>query len=97
MRVYCMISGWQFLNNPPWNPQDIPVWPGSIPRPLVPSNQIQPWDIQQLQEFKDLLRRVKELEDKLGCPCEPKEADYIQLLQKRIDRLEQIAKDRPAT
>ncbi len=96
MCVYCMISDWQFQQNPPWNPHDIPVWPLSIPRPAIGA-PIGPWPVDKLAQFKDLLRRVKELEDKLECLCEPKEADYIALLQERIDWLEKIAKDSEAT
>ena len=58
-----------------------------IPSPAIPPNQINSWPIEKLKEYLDLLRQVKELEDKLGCPCEPNKADYIQLLEKRLIEL----------
>jgi BMFP domain-containing protein YqiC len=54
-----------------------------------------PWSLERLKEFEDLLRRVKELEDRLGCPCEPKEADYLALLRQRIEQLEKKAAEKP--
>ena len=60
-----------------------------IPSPVSPA-PIQPWDISRLREFEELLRRVHELEEKLGCPCEPNKADYLLLLKQRIEALENI-------
>lgn len=94
MCVYCMCGDWTFRHNPPWKPNDYPQWPPSVPQPVVPIPQIVPWDLQKLHEFEDLLRRVKELEDKLGCPCEPNKADYLALLKARIDALEKKAAER---
>jgi hypothetical protein len=51
-----------------------------------------PWPIDRLKEYEEMLRRIKELEDKLGCPCEPNKADYLDLLKKRIEALEEKAK-----
>jgi len=87
MCVYCMIGDWQFRHDPPWNPPYHPL----IPMPINPTPII-PWDLQKLKEFEDLLRRVKELEDKIGCPCEPNKADYLGLLRERIEELEKRAK-----
>ncbi len=39
-------------------------------------------------KFWNWTGRVKELEDKLGCPCEPNKADYLDLLRQRIEELE---------
>ncbi len=90
MCTYCMIADWQFQRNPPWNPHDpFTPWPPQVPRPL-PQTPINPWPVDQLKEFADLLRRVKELEDKLGCPCEPNKADYLDLLRRRIEDLEKL-------
>lgn len=87
MCTYCMIGDWQFRHNPPWNPP----WPHpAIPQPVIPA-AVTPWDITKLTEFYDLLRRVKELEDKLGCPCEPNKADYLTILRERIEELEKRA------
>ena len=30
------------------------------------------------------MKEIKEMEDKLGCPCVPNKADYIGLLEKRL-------------
>ena len=91
MCTYCMIGDWQFRHNPPWPPTHNPPWPPSIPQPLQPAPQIIPWPVDRLKEFEDLLRRVKELEDKPGCPCEPNKADYLALLRERIEALEKKA------
>lgn len=88
MCVYCMIGDDFFHRNPPWHPYDpITPWPPSVPRPL-PATPINPWPVDQLKEFLDLLERVKRLEDKFGCPCEPNKADYLDLLKRRIEALE---------
>ena len=91
MCCYCMVGDWQFRHNPPWNP---PFPSPLIPMPLSPVPVI-PWDITKLTEFLDILRRVKELEDKLGCPCEPNKADYLSVLRDRITQLEQRAREKP--
>ena len=90
MCTYCMIGDWQFHRDPPWLPNDYPVWPTSVPVSIIPAPYA-PWDLQKLREFEDLLRRVKELEDRLGCPCEPNKADYLGLLRQRIEELEKRA------
>jgi hypothetical protein len=79
MCMYCMVGDWQFRHDPPW--PNNPPFPTSpyIPAPVVPPQK--PWDLEKLVEFYDLIRRVKELEDKLGCPCEPNKADYLSLLK----------------
>lgn len=93
MCTYCMIGDWQFRHSPPWPPNDVPLWPAPVPRPL-PQLPIIPWPVEKLREFEDLLRRVKDLEDKLGCPCEPNKADYLDLLRQRIEHLEKLAGER---
>jgi len=94
MCVYCMIADWQFQHNPPWRPTDpITPWPPAVPLP-APLTPIRPWSIEQLKEFQDLLKRVKALEDELGCPCEPNKADYIKLLKRRIAHLENQERNR---
>ena len=85
MCMYCNMGDHTFRYDPPFEP-DWQRYP-SIPHPLRPS-PIQPWDLQRLQEYYDLLKQVKELEDKLGCPCEPNKADYLTVLKERIDALE---------
>lgn len=94
MCTYCMIGDWQFKRYPPWNPQDpITPWPPQVPIP-APTTPIFPWSIGQLREFQDLLKRVKDLEDRLGCPCEPNKADYLTLIEQRITALESKKKAR---
>ncbi len=91
MCVYCMCGDWTFRHYPPWSPYDPFVpWPPTVPAPL-PNTPVVPWSLEQLREFQDLLRRVKELEDKLGCPCEPNKADYLDLMRRRIEDLEKRA------
>ena len=85
MCMYCNMGDHTFRYDPPFEP-DRYRYP-SIPQPYSPA-PIQPWDLQRLQEYYDLLKQVKELEDKLGCPCEPNKADYLTVLKERIDALE---------
>lgn len=99
MCLYCMIGDHQFRFDPPWpvGPQypDYPQHP-LLPSPLNPSAPITPWPVDRLKEFEDLLRRVHELEEKLGCPCEPNKADYLTLLRQRIEKLEAEAEKKKA-
>lgn len=91
MCTYCMIGDHFFRYNPPWPPNDpFNPWHPLIPRPL-PQTPIDPWPLDRLKEFEDLLRRVKDLEDRLGCPCEPNKADYLAILRERIEALEKAA------
>lgn len=87
MCAYCMIGDHFFRHDPPWTPNPMPQF---VPQPLpnVPSI---PWSLDRLKEFEDMLRRVKELEDRLGCPCEPNKADYLGMLRERIYALEKKA------
>lgn len=94
MCAYCMIGDHQFRYDPPFIPsQPIPY----IPQPLTPLPATwQPWSLDRLREFEDLLRRVKDIEDKLGCPCEPNKADYLTIFRERIERLEREVSRREA-
>ena len=83
MCMYCNMGDHTFKYDPPWEPRP---WPQDVPQPLTPAS-INPWDLKRLQEYYELLKGIKELEDKLGCPCEPNKADYIGMFKKRIDAL----------
>lgn len=87
MCTYCMIGDQAWKWNPPW-PNQTP-FPNSpfIPAPINPMQPINPWPIEQLKEYLELLKQVKELEDKLGCPCEPNKANYIELFEQRIKQI----------
>jgi hypothetical protein len=87
MCTYCMVGDEFFRNNPPWPNQPGYPWHPLIPQPVNPAPQ-PPWDITRLKEFEDVLKRIKALEDQLGCPCEPNKADYLDLLKRRIEDLE---------
>ncbi len=84
MCMYCNMGDHTFRYDPPFEP-DRQRYP-SIPYPRTPL--IQPWDLERLREYHDLLKAVKEMEDKIGCPCEPNKADYLTVLKERIDALE---------
>lgn len=84
MCTYCMIGDWTFKHDPPWKPDP---WPPQIPQPVVPMPAYD-WSLEKLKEYYDLLKKVKELEDQLGCPCEPNKADYLKLIGDRIAELE---------
>jgi hypothetical protein len=92
MCLYCMIGDHHFRFDPPWPNPSNPYYPihPLVPAPLMP-HPTPPWGLDRLKEFEDLLRRVKELEDKLGCPCEPNKADYLALFRERIEKLEAAA------
>jgi hypothetical protein len=96
MCMYCMVGDHMWKHNPPWtqpqtpNPQQ--PWHPLLPLPVNPALPHPPWDLDRLKEFRDILKEIKELEDKLGCPCEPNKADYLDLLKKRIEALEERAK-----
>lgn len=86
MCVYCMIGDHAWKFSPPFTPiQPHPL----LPKPVVPG-PFQDWPIARLREFEDLLRRVKAIEDQLGCPCEPAKADHIGIIRERITRLEEM-------
>jgi hypothetical protein len=86
MCTYCMIADHFFRYDPPWPPiNPYPIHP-LIPMPINPPGL--PWGVDRLKELQDLLRRVKDLEDKLGCPCEPNKADYLDLIKQRIEAVE---------
>lgn len=83
MCCYCAMGDWAFRHDPPWDYKEhIPY----IPMPLTPPSQpYKEWDMRKLQEYYDLLRKVKEMEDKLGCPCEPNKADYLKIISERLE------------
>lgn len=83
MCVYCNMGDHAFKFHPPF-----PVpnsWPQRelIPQPLVQPIP-QPWELQRLIEYRDLLKEIRDLEAKVGCPCEPNKADYIALFDQQI-------------
>lgn len=86
MCVYCVTGDHFGKYDPPWKD----FWRESpyIPHPVPQVPQRPDWSLERLIEVHDLLHRIKELEDKLGCPCEPNKADYISILRKRIEDLE---------
>lgn len=90
MCVYCNCGDQFFRHDPPWNPQEYPPWPPQVPAPVNPA-PVTPWPLEKLLDYYDLMKRVKDLEDRLGCPCEPNKADYLDLLKKRIEALEKKA------
>lgn len=106
MCTYCFCGDWAFRHDPPWNPVDPTVlpmspsiipnvypagpWHPQIPQPVDPVVSYPPWDIDKLKEYLDLLTQIKDIEDKLGCPCEPNKADYIRLFKERIAQLEKL-------
>lgn len=80
MRLYG--AEWAFCHAPPWNRN--PPYPPSVPRPWA-RRPIIPWDLTKLKEYYELLKGIKELEDKIGCPCEPNKADYLKMFKEQIE------------
>lgn len=83
MCMYCSMGDHTFRYDPPWY---VPPSTPYVPAPVVPT--VHPWDLERLREYYDLLKGIKELEDKLGCPCEPNKADYLTMFKNRIAELE---------
>ena len=80
MCVYCMMAD----HAKKW-------WPDpAIPNREFPWAYPVPWTRKQLDEFEDILRRIKDIEDRLGgCPCEePEKLDYLKDIRKRLDGIE---------
>ena len=90
MCAYCNMGDHTFRYDPPFETD--PYRYPSIPRPRTPL--VTPWDLERLRDYHDLLKRVKELEEKLGCPSEPNKADYIGILEERIKALEEQQRQR---
>lgn len=87
MCVYCNCGDFPFRHDPPWQvPNTHPSYP-FIPQPLHPA-PINPWSLERLREYYELLKAIKAMEDKIGCPCEPNKADYLKLFEERIAELE---------
>jgi len=85
MCVYCMMGDSFFRHDKPWDiPNEHPMRK-YVPRPVTPT--IGDWLLDKLIEYHEILRKVKEMEDQLGCPCEPNKADYLKFFQERIDEL----------
>lgn len=96
MCMYCMIADWgrQWIPGPLPGSPTWPFTPSIPPIPLAPPPTPAPmWPKEMLDQFEDLLRRVKELEDKLGgCPCEePQKLDYLKEIRKLIEGGQNIA------
>lgn len=93
MCAYCNMGDTWFRYDPPWRPQTYPYVPAPIP---APSPYVQPWThpewpLEKLKEYHRLLKEVHDMEEKLGCPCEPSKADYLALFEKRIKALEEAS------
>ena len=89
MCAYCNMGDSWFRYDPPYYVPDWQrqMWP-QIPQPIIPPAQIVPWPIEKLKEYLEILKEVKALEDKIGCPCVPDKPDYIKMLQDRLTALQ---------
>jgi hypothetical protein len=91
-----MVGDEFFRHNPPWPVG--PAYPGYpqhplLPVPVNPLLPVTPWPLDRLKELEDVMKRLKALEDQIGCPCEPNKADYLALIKERIENLEaEVAK-----
>lgn len=87
MCAYCNMGDHAFRYGQPFDTQYLQQQVQQlIPQPVYPGPHV-PWDLQRLIEYRDLLKEVRDLEEKLGCPCEPNKADYIALFEQRITEL----------
>jgi hypothetical protein len=101
MCVYCFIADWahEWVPGPytPSTPPTYPVqpWTPWNPTPYVPQTPLPEWTREQYDQFVDILRRVKEMEEKLGgCPCEDaSKMDFLKTVKDRLDALDSKVND----
>ena len=94
MCLYCYCAESAFKWDPPWKPLPQNPWHPNIPYPPVNPVVTPPWTVDRLRDFEELLKRVKALEDAMGCECvEPDKPDYIKLFEQRIEQLEKRSKE----
>ena len=81
MCAVSMVS--DFYNQRPVMPTPVP-WPSGIPYTL-------PWTPEALSYLKDILKRLDDLDKKLGLAhCEdPKKALWMKSIEKRVAKMEQ--------
>jgi hypothetical protein len=93
MCVYSVMSDWAHRwipqpGIPPWTPS--PSDPYPYPEPATP-RQVE-WDPQMLKEFRDLLERVKRLDEQGGTkPCleaDERKQDFLADIKEQLDRIE---------
>ena len=88
MCTYCMMADWArtWIPSPMPFPNKPPNWPYP-PLTPAPAPPAPVWPKEMLEQFEDLLRRVKALEDAAGgCPCEePGKLDYLAEIRKLIE------------
>lgn len=97
MCTYCQIADF-FNKYIPDDPFDFPIKPLTPPwSPWTPypAPLIHPWTREQLDEAVEILRLVKEMEDKLGgCPCEDEsKMDFLNKIRERLNQAEKIYDD----
>lgn len=90
MCCYCNMGDSWFKFDPPFK---LDPWPEQVPQPVYPMPAMD-WPLEKLKEYHRILKEVKEMEDKLGCPCEPNKIDYIKLFDERIKALEDRSNDK---
>jgi hypothetical protein len=97
MCVYCLFADHLHKYIPDGPVPNTPIQPGTPWSPWTPSSPLPtaPWSREQFDEAMEILRRIKEMEDKLGgCPCEdPSKLDFLKRIEERLDRLEQAKKE----
>ena len=53
----------------------------------------QNWDRTALDQYKELVRRLKEVDDKLGLPdCDPTKGEFLKMIERKIDAIEKKLK-----
>lgn len=55
------------------------------------------WTRPRLNEYEELIRRLKEIDDKLGLPdCNPNKGEFLEEIRRRLDAIEKkIGIDEP--
>jgi len=77
-----------------WDPPTYPLDPQRFPTPSLPAPT---WPLEKLKEYEELLKRIKALEDSIGCPCpiERGKPDYLAIIREAIDKLESEQRKTP--
>lgn len=97
MCVYCMIADWANKHIQPQPPYQWPVVAPPFPAPYTPPPAPSPWTQKMLDEFRELIERVRVLEEKVDpCPCpDASKLNFLDAIQKQLDAERDRLKGKP--
>ena len=83
MCVYCMMADHAHTYWP------YPYDPNPMPR-TIPPTPVREWTWPQYNEFEDILRRIKALEDKVGgCPAGKDKTAFLEDIKHRLEDIDE--------